>query len=71
MRRVEVPIAGGTVYIDVRNRTVDLVLAVEDGSRTAHFKLVDEAADQAVGEVVCALTSVTQGVLDELAKWVE
>lgn len=71
MKRVEVPVAGGTVYIDTRNKTVDMVLALEDGSRTVHFYLTRESADLAVGAIAHALPSVTQGVLDELSNWVE
>lgn len=71
MKHIEVPLAGGTVYIDTRNHTVDLVLAVEDGSRTVHFYLVGDSADRTVAGIVAALTSVTQGVLDELSNWVE
>ena len=70
MKYVEVPLAGGSVLIDVRNRSVDLVLCVEDGSRTVRVSLYGVTADHLVRKVAGALPAMRQDVLEEFTEWV-
>lgn len=69
MKYVQVPVIGGEIQIDTRGHTVDLVLAIEDGSRTMRVSLVGIMADHVVEKVVHSLASVRQDVLEELTCW--
>jgi len=70
MKYIEIPLAGGGVLVDTRNRSVDLVLAVEDGSRTVRVSLYGVAADCVVRKVAGALPAMRQDVLEEFTEWV-
>lgn len=69
MKYVQVPIQGGEIKIDTRMRTVSLVLAVEDGSRTVRVRLSGASSDQLVRHLVKSLHLVTTDALEELMAW--
>lgn len=71
MKYVDVPLAGGNIQIDTRQRTVDLVLAIEDGSRTVRLSLYGVNADYAVRRIAGALPTMQQNVLEQFTEWVE
>ena len=71
MRYIQVPVAGGEIQINVRNRTVDLVLALEDGSHTVRYVLYGYTADALVRRIAVTLPAMQQNVLEQFTKWVE
>ena len=71
MKYIEVPLSGGSVQVDVRTRTVDLVLGLEDGSRTVRLSLYGANADVVVRKVAGALPAMQQDVLEEFTEWVK
>lgn len=71
MRYLQVPVAGGEVQINVRTRTVDLILAVEDGSRTVRMTLYGTNADYLVRKIAGELPAMQQNVLEQFTRWIE
>ena len=71
VKYTRVPLEGGEIQIDLRQRTVDLVLAVEDGSRVVRMMLLGSNADCMVRKIATALPVMQQDVLEQFTEWIK